>query len=485
MTSRMARILLIDDDASLREVLSFALREMGHEVSAHGDGAHALATLREGTSELVVTDLKMPGMDGMEVLRRVRAFDSTIPVVILTAFGTIGDAVEAMKEGASHYLTKPYNREELRITIDQVLERRRLLLENQSLRERLRAHLETIELIHASPAMDEVYEIVRRVAPSDATVLITGESGSGKEVVARSVHAHSDRWDGPFVAVNCAAIPRDLMESELFGHARGAFTGAVKDKPGKFEQAEGGTLLLDEIGDLSAELQAKLLRVLETREVDVVGGRQPIAVDARIIAATNADLSARVQERQFQSDLFYRLNVIPIRVPPLRERLEDIPALWQHFVTKFAPEADVRTSPELLDMLMARRWPGNVRELANTCQRMVILRRSDVLTPNVLPREEEGMIRMPSDPGPSSTSPSATSPPSAGESADAPRPVDQGSRASFLGELPESGLPLREVEREIIVRALEKHGGNRSRTAEYLEIPRHVLLYRMVKFGIE
>lgn len=485
MTSRMARILLIDDDASLREVLSFALREMGHEVSAHGDGAHALATLREGTSELVVTDLKMPGMDGMEVLRRVRAFDSTIPVVILTAFGTIGDAVEAMKEGASHYLTKPYNREELRITIDQVLERRRLLLENQSLRERLRAHLETIELIHASPAMDEVYEIVRRVAPSDATVLITGESGSGKEVVARSVHAHSDRWDGPFVAVNCAAIPRDLMESELFGHARGAFTGAVKDKPGKFEQAEGGTLLLDEIGDLSAELQAKLLRVLETREVDVVGGRQPIAVDARIIAATNADLSARVQERQFRSDLFYRLNVIPIRVPPLRERLEDIPALWQHFVTKFAPEADVRTSPELLDMLMARRWPGNVRELANTCQRMVILRRSDVLTPNVLPREEEGMIRMPSDPGPSSTSPSATSPPSAGESADAPRPVDQGSRASFLGELPESGLPLREVEREIIVRALEKHGGNRSRTAEYLEIPRHVLLYRMVKFGIE
>ncbi|MCA9756549.1 MAG: sigma-54-dependent Fis family transcriptional regulator [Candidatus Eisenbacteria bacterium] len=481
----MARILLIDDDASLREVLSFALREMGHEVSAHGDGAHALATLREGTSELVVTDLKMPGMDGMEVLRRVRAFDSTIPVVILTAFGTIGDAVEAMKEGASHYLTKPYNREELRITIDQVLERRRLLLENQSLRERLRAHLETIELIHASPAMDEVYEIVRRVAPSDATVLITGESGSGKEVVARSVHAHSDRWDGPFVAVNCAAIPRDLMESELFGHARGAFTGAVKDKPGKFEQAEGGTLLLDEIGDLSAELQAKLLRVLETREVDVVGGRQPIAVDARIIAATNADLSARVQERQFRSDLFYRLNVIPIRVPPLRERLEDIPALWQHFVTKFAPEADVRTSPELLDMLMARRWPGNVRELANTCQRMVILRRSDVLTPNVLPREEEGMIRMPSDPGPSSTSPSATSPPSAGESADAPRPVDQGSRASFLGELPESGLPLREVEREIIVRALEKHGGNRSRTAEYLEIPRHVLLYRMVKFGIE
>ncbi|MCA9729385.1 MAG: sigma-54 dependent transcriptional regulator [Candidatus Eisenbacteria bacterium] len=469
----MARVLLVDDDASLREVLTFALEEIGHDVEAHGDGASALAAITSSPPEIVITDLKMPGLDGMEVLRRVHTAHPAIPVIVLTAFGTIEDAVEAMKEGAYHYLTKPYRRDELRVTIDQALERRRLLLENQSLRDRLRAHQQAIEIVHASPAMERVVDLIGRIAPTDATVLITGESGSGKEVVAKTLHAQSERWSEPFVAVNCAAIPRDLMESELFGHIRGAFTGAVKDKPGKFQQAQKGTLLLDEIAELSPELQTKLLRVLETREVDVIGGSRPLPIDVRVLAATNADLEVAVREGRFRSDLFYRLNVIPIHVPPLRERALDIPALWDVFLRKFAPNQPVRSTPELMQALMQRTWPGNVRELANTCQRMVLLRSSDTLSEADLP----GTVSPPkpiASVGVPSTSSSQGDPTSSYES----------DRAEFLGTLPDDSLPLRDVEREIIVRALAKHGGNRSRTAEYLRIPRHVLLYRLAKFGI-
>lgn len=463
----MARVVLVDDDASLREVLTFAIEELGHEVSAHSGGESALAEIAIQIPDVVVTDLKMPGIDGMEVLRRVRSTLPATPVIILTAFGTIEDAVEAMKEGAHHYLTKPYRREELRVAIEQALERRRLLLENQSLRDRLRAQQQRIDLIHVSPAMQQVAQMIHRIAPSDATVLISGESGSGKEVVAKALHAQSERWSEPFVAVNCAAIPRDLLESELFGYMRGAFTGAIKDKPGKFQQAQRGTLLLDEIAELPSELQTKLLRVLETHEVDIVGGRKPVAVDVRVLASTNADLEGAVREGRFRNDLFYRLNVIPIRVPPLRERVEDIPVLWEHFVLRFAPEHPVRSTPDLLRALMRHPWPGNVRELANTCQRMVILRRSDTLTEGDLPDGTRA---------PDSRHPSTPAEGAAG--------LRTGETVPFLGELPDDELPLREIEREIIVRALAKHNGNRSRTAEYLRIPRHVLLYRLAKFGI-
>lgn len=502
----MARVLLVDDDASLREVLSFAIEELGHEVSAHAGGESALAEIEIQTPDVVVTDLKMPGIDGLELLRRVRATLPATPVIILTAFGTIEDAVEAMKEGAHHYLTKPYRREELGVAIEQALERRRLLLENQSLRDRLRAQQRRIELVAISPAMQDVAQMIQRIAPSDATVLITGESGSGKEVVARALHAHSERWSEPFVAVNCAAIPRDLLESELFGHARGAFTGAIKDKPGKFQQAQRGTLLLDEIAELPAELQTKLLRVLETREVDVVGGRVPIPVDVRVLASTNADLEDAVREGRFRNDLYYRLNVIPIRVPPLRERREDIPALWEHFVARYAPDRRIDSSPELVRALLAYDWPGNVRELANTCQRMVILRRSDTLSVEDLPmnvRAATGAFlansgstsEIASSAGRASTSDavSGSAAPSESSSTAGSTSAVEWDRAgdsiapgasSFLGELPEEELPLRDIEREIIVRALAKHNGNRSRTAEYLRIPRHVLLYRMEKFGI-
>ncbi len=450
----MARVLLVDDDPSLREVLAFTLREGGHEVVLAGGGEEGLAAMETSRPEVVITDLKMPGIDGLQLLERVRAIDPAIPVILLTAFGSIEDAVEAMKRGAHDYLTKPYNREELKVAIDQALERRRLLIENRELRSRLREQTRRIDIVHASEAMTRILEIVRRIAPTDATVLLTGESGTGKEVIAHAIHAESDRWERPFVAVNCAAIPKDLIESELFGYVRGAFTGAVKDKPGKFQRADGGSLFLDEIADLPAELQTKLLRAIETRQVDPLGSSKAVDVDVRLIAATNADLDQHVREGTFRSDLYYRLNVIPIRIPPLRDRPDDIPALWDHFARRYAGDSPVRTSPELLQTLMQLPWPGNVRELANLAQRMVLLRRSD---------------RLDRDDLPSDLSP----------------PPHRGGPDEFLGPLPETGLPLFELEREVIVRALAKYGGNRTRTAEYLGIPRHVLNYRLEKFGIE
>lgn len=450
----MAKILLVDDDPSLREVLAFALREQGHEIVSASNGEAALVSMESFQPEVVITDLKMPGIDGIQLLERVRSLDSAIPVILLTAFGSIEDAVEAMKRGAHDYLTKPYSREELKVTLDQALERRRLLIENRELRHRLREQTRRIDIVHASDAMARILEMIRRIAPTDATVLLTGESGTGKEVIAHAIHSESERWEKPFVAVNCAAIPRDLMESELFGYVRGAFTGAVKDKPGKFQRADGGTLFLDEIADLPPELQTKLLRALETRQVDPLGASSPVQVDVRLIAATNADLDLRVREGTFRNDLYYRLNVIPIRIPPLRDRPDDIPALWSHFVRRFAAETAVRTDPELLQTLMSRPWPGNVRELANLAQRMVLLRRSDILERGDLPPEAD---------------------------ASSPSPHREG----IIGPLPEDRLPLFELEREVIVRALAKHGGNRSRTAEYLGIPRHVLIYRLEKFDID
>lgn len=451
----MARILLIDDDVGLREVLSFALREQGHEVEAFPAGESGLRAVGSFRPDVIITDLKMPGIDGMEVLRRVRSLDNALPVIMLTAFGSIEQAVEAMKGGAWHYLTKPYNRDELRLAIDHALERRRLLLENKRLRDRLRERTQRIEIVQVSDAMQQIVEMIHRIAPTDATVLITGESGTGKEVVASALHAASERWEQRFVAVNCGAIPRELMESELFGHSRGAFTGAHRDKPGKFQLGDKGTLFLDEIGELPQELQTKLLRVIETGQVDVVGGRTPIQVDVRLIAATNADLTARVRDGGFRRDLFYRLNVLPIHIPPLRERREDIPALWEHFLRKFAESAPIQSSPSLIRAVMRRGWPGNIRELANVCQRMVLLRTSDLLTAEGLPPDEN-------------------------------EPVSNVSKeaSDILGALPEDRLPLFEVERELIIRALAKHNGNRTRTAEYLDIPRHVLLYRLEKFGI-
>jgi two-component system NtrC family response regulator len=509
----MARILLIDDDDGLREVLAYTLREQGHEVETAADGTAGLVLLERAVPDAVITDLKMPGIDGLEVLRRAHEIDATLPVIVLTAFGSIEDAVAAMRDGAHDYLTKPYNRDELRLTVEKALEKRRLVQENRTLRDRLREERRRMPLVHASPAMERVVAAIRRLAPTDATVLVTGESGTGKELVAQSLHNLSDRWDGPFVAINCAAIPHDLMESELFGHERGAFTGAVREKPGKFRQAHGGTLLLDEVADLAADLQTKLLRVIETRLVDPVGGTRPVPVDVRIVAATNADLGLRVAEGRFREDLYYRLNVIPIHLLPLRERLDDIPALWEQFVERFAPGVKIRTSPELVRALMRRPWPGNARELANLCQRLVLLRVSDEMTEEDLRTVEEGSPARSSagDAGTESRGKvrvttgaegargdgggggaaddsgfqTADWAPGTGKP-DQPSEPDMPDKPGILypGALPVERLSLPDLERELIIRALDKHGGNKSRAATYLGVPRHVLLYRMEKFGI-
>jgi two-component system NtrC family response regulator len=474
----VAKILLIDDDANLREVLAFTLREQGHDVETAAAGTVAVSRLGELRPDVVITDLRMPGIDGLEVLHRVREFDPNVPVILLTAFGTIEEAVEAMRAGAHSYLTKPYDREELKVTVDQALERRRLLEENRSLRDSLRRERRQVELVHASPVMERIVATVRRIAPTDATVLLTGESGTGKEVVAEALHAQSGRWDREFVAVNCAAIPHDLMESVLFGHARGAFTGAVRDAPGLFRRADRGTIFLDEIADLPLELQTKMLRVIETGQVDPVGGPHPVEVDVRLIVATNADLSVRVAEGRFRSDLFYRINVIPIHLPPLRQRPEDIPALWEHFLARFGGTG-MRSTPALIRALLRRPWPGNVRELANLCRRMVLLRDSDTLREEDLPGEDHE---------PAESTASATPAigvadralPAAGPGGHAATP----SKGIFPGELPPDRLSLPELEREVIERALHLHGGNRTRAARYLGIPRHVLIYRIEKFGI-
>ncbi|MFH1681604.1 MAG: sigma-54 dependent transcriptional regulator [Candidatus Eisenbacteria bacterium] len=456
----MSRILLVDDDKSLRGVLAFSLREDGHVVEEAADGIEGLERFREERPDLVIADLKMPRMDGMKLLAAIREEGSETPVIVLTAFGKIEQAVEAMKRGAFHYLTKPYNRDELRVVVRNALERSRLLAENRALRTRLDRRGGAPPLVFVSVAMRSIVETIERVAPTDATVLLTGESGTGKELLARLLHQSSDRKEKPLVAVNCGALPRDLVESELFGHRRGAFTGATRDKPGKFQAASGGTLFLDEIGELPLDLQSKLLRVLDAGEVDMLGGGGPVEVDVRLVAATNRDLERAVREGTFREDLFYRLNVIPIRVPALRERPEDIPVLWRHFVEQFAAGPAVATDPNLLAHLARLPWKGNVRELANLCQRMVLLRKGDALRLADLPEEGRAETTLEN------------------VAHESPLP------AFREGPLPEGSLPLRELERDVIEKALRKFEGNKSRTARYLGIPRHILLYRIRKYGI-
>ncbi|MBI5343704.1 MAG: sigma-54-dependent Fis family transcriptional regulator, partial [Deltaproteobacteria bacterium] len=324
------RILFIDDDRAGREVALFNLRKAGYEVTAASDGQEGLAVFSTEKFDLVVTDVKMPGISGIEVLKKIHAQAPDVPVLVITAFGNVETAVEAMKEGAYDFIGKPFHRDQLLLSVGKAFERRRLAAEVRDLR--IRASGVAREIVSVSAAMRRVLEIADRVAGTDATVLITGESGTGKEAVARRVHVKSARAEGPFVPVNCAAIPGELLESELFGHARGAFTGAVRDRAGRFRQAEGGTLFLDEIAEIPLPLQAKLLRALQERTVDVVGGDRPVPVDVRIVAATNRDLPERIREGAFREDLYYRLNVVEVRVPPLRERPEDIPPLVDYFM---------------------------------------------------------------------------------------------------------------------------------------------------------
>ena len=445
-------ILLIDDDDSLRRVMEFSLTEAGYAVRTAASGEEGLGLFGKDVFDAVITDITMPGMSGMEVLSRVRERDERVPVVVITAYGTIESAVEAMKQGAFDYITKPFNRDELRITLEKALRMRRLERENVQLRTAVQDRFRFDAIVGESAKIREVLDLAGRVASSDASVLITGESGTGKELLAKGIHFNSPRSDGPFVAVNCAAIPENLIESELFGHVKGAFTGAVRDREGKFELAEGGTLFLDEIGDLRIDLQAKILRALQERQVDRVGGRQPLAVDVRIIAATNKDIERAVKEGAFREDLYYRLSVITLQMPPLRERREDIPLLAEHFLRKFNSAGDVTLQPDALALLAAYGWPGNVRELENVIQRATVLRRGNSVTSAELPDKFK---------------------------------TETTSVEHIILNLPEGGISLEDLEKSLIVKALEKHKGNQTRAAEYLGITRPTLIYRMDKYGLK
>lgn len=437
------RLLLVEDDASLRKVLAYPLVQAGYHVAEAAEGRGALRILESREVDAVLTDVRMPGMDGFELLAALRERDPSLPVIVITAYGTIEDAVRAMRMGAADYLTKPVEKEGLLLAVEKAMRLRDLASENRRLRERLRREKPLDNLLGTSPTMERLRETLRKVGPSEATVLITGESGTGKELVARVLHDLSPRREGPFLALNCAALPRDLLESELFGYEKGAFTGAGAAKPGKFVLASGGTLLLDEIGDMDLPLQAKLLRVLQERTVDPLGSRESLSVDVRVLAATHLDLRAAVREGRFREDLFWRLHVIPVEVPPLRERGEDILLLFSSFYREECGRSPV-VEPEAKALLLAHPWPGNVRELKSLCTRLAVLHPGHPVTAGLLPPE-----------------------------------MRTGGAAHRAVE------GLWALEREAIARALREHGGNRSAAARALKIPRHVLLYRMRKFGIE
>ncbi len=449
---RRVKILVIDDDESLRRVLEYNLAQEGYAVLSAASGEQGLELLKKEGADVVVTDVRMPGMDGLQVLEGVRKVDPNIQVVILTAFGTIEMAVEAMKAGAFHYISKPFNRDELKLTLKKALQLKELERENVTLRQELkeRSGLETI--IADSPQMQAILEMIERVAPTETTVLILGESGTGKELIARAIHANSPRAGGPFVAVNCAAIPENLLESELFGHVRGAFTGAIRDRVGKFEAAERGTIFLDEIGEMRPELQVKILRGLEERVLERVGDNKLIRVDVRVLAATNKDLTKAIQAGEFREDLYYRLNVVPLQIPPLRERREDIRPLVQHFLKRLGASPRLTIAPDAFRALESYEWPGNVRELENALERAMIFHRDDAIALADLP-----------------------------ETIRAPKAKEA---ANLAMSLPDAGLSLEEVEKELILRALQKHEWNQSRAARYLGITRHTLLYRIEKHNI-
>jgi two-component system NtrC family response regulator len=448
----MNRVLIVDDDDSFREVMQFHLHEDGVEADAAADGPAALALFDPALHGAVVTDFKMPKMDGLELLRRLKERSPETAVVMITAFGDIEMAVEAMKAGAFDFIPKPCGKEHFKLTI-------RKALAHTALAARVR-ELESVvasgarELIFRSARMSEVVALIDRVAPSPATVLIMGESGVGKELLAQRLHRKSNRREKAFVAVNCGALPHELIESELFGHVKGAFTGAVRDRKGKFEQAHQGTLFLDEISELPLPMQSKLLRALSERTIDVVGKEQPQTVDVRVVAATNQDLAQAVAAGRFRQDLFYRLNVVAAPMPALRDRPEDIPLLADYFLARFSPERPLHLAEDARRALLAHAWPGNVRELENLCQRLALLAETEEIGPELLP-------------------PWSAPPPPAAAMSDAE-----------AIKLPATGVNLVDLERNVIVEALKMNHYNQTKTARFLGIPRHILLYRLKKFDI-
>ncbi len=446
--TRRPRILVVDDEAPMRESLKDWLTEDGYEVDLAPGGEQAIAMARQRDWDVILLDLKMPGMDGLETLRRLKGEDvgTEAQVIIMTAYGTIDTAVQAMKEGAFDYLLKPFDPDQVELEIQRIISHRELLMENLLLRQKLEDRAEFDEIVGRSHLMQRIYELIEKVAPTDSTVLITGESGTGKELIARAIHANSPRCYKPFIAVSCGALPDSILESELFGYEKGAFTGAVHTKRGRFELAHQGTLFLDEVGEISIKTQVDLLRVLQEKEFCRLDRHEPIKVDVRILAATNRDLKRAIAENRFREDLYYRLNVICIQVPPLRERKEDIPLLVESFIKKHSlvmNREPVKISPSALKMLMEYDWPGNVRELENVIERALVIGKGGQILPEDLPfskREE------PCEPRPKS---------------------------------------LRGMEKLHIERILEETGWNIRQAARLLEIDRQTLYNKMKRYKIE
>jgi DNA-binding NtrC family response regulator len=461
--SPVARILLVEDRESLRTMLRHALEREGHAVVEARDEPEAIHALQQSQPSLVLSDLRLPAGDGFGVLRAVKEFDADIPVIVMTAYGSIEDAVTAMKEGALDFLAKPVDPDHLLLIVSRALERQRMAAENLLLREELAVRRGAPEIVGDDPALRKVLVGLQRAAGTDTTVLLGGESGTGKELFARTLHVLSARAEGPFVAINCAAIPENLLETELFGYEKGAFTGAVARKPGKFELAHRGTLFLDEIGDLPLGLQAKILRALEERRFERVGGTITVQVDVRLVAATNRNLRAAVATRRFREDLFFRLSVFPITVPPLRDRRHDIPVLARYFVERFCRDLKKKLmvfSPEALETLQSYAWPGNVRELQNCVERAVILTEGDIIHARNLNL-------------------AFAAPPEEMES-------DPWAQIDLSGSLADAGRRVQvEAERRKIERALQESGQNKARAAELLQIAHKVLVAKMREYGID
>jgi len=447
------RILVVDDDSSLRSVMKMQLEEAGYQVTLASDGAEAYDLLREIRPQLVISDLKMP-TGGLELLRLVSAEEVPPTLIIITAFGTVETAVQAMKMGAYDYVTKPLDFEALVLVVNRAMERQALLEEVRQLRSALDQRYGFESIIGRAKSFLRVLDQAARVAQHDTTVLIHGETGTGKELLARAIHHNSRRRNKPFVTINCGAIPRDLVEAELFGHTRGAFTGAYTSRPGRIEQADEGTLFLDEIGELPLEAQVKLLRVLQQGEISRIGATETTRVNVRVLAATHRNLQAMIEDDAFREDLYYRLAVVPLFLPPLRERKEDIPELVEYLFQKATERhgiSGVRLTESIVPYLVAYRWPGNVRELENVLERLLVLSSHKSIGEDDLPEEI--------------------------------RRVQPGV-SSFRLDLPDEGISLESVERELILRALERFKGNQTHAAKYLDISRRTLIYRMEKYGL-
>ncbi|RJQ24330.1 MAG: sigma-54-dependent Fis family transcriptional regulator [Nitrospiraceae bacterium] len=455
----METILIVEDKESMARMLRETLESEGYETVIAGSGTEGIKKIRENKVDLVLTDLKLPGKDGIEVLRASKEENPLVPVIVMTAFGTVETAVSAMKLGAFDFITKPLDTDHLRLLIDRALKNRRLVTENLLLKDALSRHVGAPDIIGKSAGMLEVAANVQKVAPAKTTVLLLGESGTGKELFARAIHNLSPRKDRPFVPINCAAIPHELLESELFGHEKGAFTGAGEKKPGKFELADKGTIFLDEVGEMDMSLQSKVLRALQEGEIERVGGTHSIKVDIRIIAASNKDIEAAVKAGAFREDLYYRVSVFPVVIPPLRERRDDIPLLIEHFISKFSAEMNIphkKVGPDAIEMMKVYSWKGNVRELENVIERAMILCEGDTVTKEHL----------------------RLSPTVSPESALMNVPLD--------GTLDEASNAARSAAETLrIKKALEVTHGNKTKAAEILKVSYKTLLTKIKEYGIE